>query len=47
MPARLLRFGTGDFYLHEATEQDHARATYGISTAKITEGILQALAKKR
>jgi transketolase len=45
--ARLLRFGAGDYYLHDAGEQDHARATYGISVAKITDGVLQALEAAR
>jgi transketolase len=45
--ARLLRFGAGDYYLHNAGEQDHARETYGISAAKITDGVLRALEAKR
>jgi transketolase len=45
--ARLLRFGAGDYYLHDAGEQEHARETYGISAAKITDGVVQSLEAKR
>jgi transketolase len=45
--ARLLRFGAGDYYLHDAGEQEHARETYGISAAQITKDVLRALAAKR
>jgi transketolase len=45
--AQLLRFGAGDFYLHDAGEQDHARATYGISAAKIIEAVTGALGSNR
>ncbi|HUB65953.1 MAG TPA: transketolase C-terminal domain-containing protein [Candidatus Methylacidiphilales bacterium] len=45
--ARLLRFGTDDYYLHDAGEQEHARETYGISAGRITESVLRALETKR
>jgi transketolase len=44
--ARLLRFGAGDYYLHDSGEQEHARETYGISVDPITEGVLRALGRK-
>lgn len=37
--ARLLRFGASDEFLHEAGEQDHARATYGITAKNIVEKV--------
>ena len=38
-PARLLRFGASDKFLHDPGEQDHARATYGITAQNIAESI--------
>jgi transketolase len=40
---RLLRFATGDFFLHEAGEQEEARESYKISAAHIYEGISKIL----
>jgi len=45
-PARLLRCGTGDHYLHDAGEQEHARAAYGLNAGPITDRIMQALGRK-
>lgn len=42
-PARLLRFGADDRYLHEAGEQEHARAAYGITAEQIADSLRQAV----
>lgn len=34
---RLLRIGAGDEFLHEPGEQDHGRATYGLTAEKIAQ----------
>jgi transketolase len=41
--ARLLRFGAGDYYLHDSGEQDHARRTYGLTAEEISSRVLGAL----
>ena len=43
--ARLLRFGAGDYYLHNAGEQEHARKTYGITAEGIAGQVASALRK--
>jgi transketolase len=45
--ARLLRFGAGDYYLHDSGEQDHARETYGINVSSIVDGVVAVLGSKR
>ena len=42
--ARLLRFGTGDAFLYEATEQEHARGHFGLNAASVARKIQSALA---
>jgi transketolase len=41
--ARLLRVGTGDKFLHEAGEQEHARERFGLTPPKIAAQIVWAL----
>ena len=41
--ARLLRFGTGDHFLHEPGEQDHARAAYGLTPEAIVRAVQNTL----
>jgi transketolase len=36
---RLLRFGTGDWFLHEAGDEEYARSRYGLTLATIAERI--------
>ena len=43
-PARLLRFGTSDHFMHEAGDQEHARRHYGLTAEQMCQGIVQALA---
>ncbi len=43
MRAKLLRLGTPDAFLHEAGEQEHARAACGLTAAAMAEGIRAAL----
>ena len=45
--ARLLRFGAGDYYLHDSGEQGHARETYGINVSSIVDGVVAVLGSKR
>jgi transketolase len=42
-PARLLRFGTRDEFLHETCEQEEAREHFGLTAAAITARIQDAL----
>ena len=42
-PARLLRFGSADEFLHETCEQDEARAHFGLTAEAIAGRIVQAL----
>ena len=42
-PARLLRIGTADHFLHEAGNQQHARRCYGIEAASIAEKVRDSL----
>lgn len=39
---RLLRLGTADAFLHEAGEQDHARAYFGLTEEKVAERVVRA-----
>ncbi len=41
--ARLLRFGTGDIFLHHSTEQDHARERFGLAAEQIVARVQSAL----
>ena len=41
--ARLLRFGTGDHFLHHPGEQEHAREAYGLTPAAIARAIQATL----
>lgn len=41
--ARLLRFGTGDIFLHHSTEQDHARERFGLGVEQIVARVQNAL----
>ena len=43
MPARLLRFGTEDEFIHETCEQEEAREKFGLVPAKMAERIAAAL----
>jgi len=40
--ARLLMLGTPDLFLHEATDQDHARARFGLTAAGLVPSIRDA-----
>jgi transketolase len=44
-PARLLRVGTPDAFLHETGNQEHARRYFGLTPEKIAGQALQALAR--
>lgn len=46
MKARLIRAGTGDEYLHEACDQETARAHFGLTPAGIVERVLQLTSPK-
>jgi transketolase len=39
--ASLVRIGTGDWFLHEATEQEHARERYGIDAESIASRVAE------
>lgn len=41
--ARLLRFGTGDIFLHHSTEQEHARHRFGLEVEHIVARVQAAL----
>jgi transketolase len=43
-PGKLLRFGSGDHFLHEAGDQEHARRHYGLTAERISQKITQQLA---
>ena len=43
--ARLLRAGTGDEFLHEACDQETARAHFGLTPAAITARVVQLVAE--
>jgi transketolase len=45
--ARLCRFGTSDIFLHEAGEQDHARAVFGLTSEKMSERIVRHLSERK
>ena len=42
-PARLVRFGTRDTFVHESGDQDHARAYFGLTAASIAATLQAAL----
>jgi transketolase len=44
-PARLLRLGTADHFLHGATDQDHARQHFGLTAQNIAASIQAALGR--
>jgi transketolase len=39
-PGKLLRFGCGDHFLHEAGDQEHARRHYGLTVEQISQRII-------
>jgi transketolase len=41
--ARLLRFGTGDHFLHEPGEQEHARQAYGLTPEAVARAVQATL----
>jgi len=41
--ARLVRFGTGDHFLHEAADEHHARRHFGLDAASIAARIIASL----
>ena len=43
--ARLLRFGTGDYFLKQSGEQHFSRETYGITADQMSERIIGSLGK--
>lgn len=46
-PARLLRLGTGDVFMHENAHTEAARRFHGIDKASIVDGVRQALSGQR
>jgi transketolase len=44
--AKLLRFGSADTFLHESTEQDHARAQFGLTAENIARKCNEWLRKR-
>jgi transketolase len=42
---KVLRFGTGDYFLHRVGEQEYARHQYGLDVRRITEKIMSFLKK--
>lgn len=45
--ARLLRFGAEDRFLHEATNQDHARHRYGLTAESVASALAEHLLQGR
>lgn len=43
----LLRFGTQDMFIHEATDQAHARSLHGLTVERITEAMKKHVIQKR
>lgn len=44
--ARLVRVGTGDYFIHEAGNQEYARRFYGLTTETVAEKTLQAMTRR-